>query len=93
MSTQIIKKERASQKLKQWIYDEGYSIEGLARKMNIHKQSLYNAINEYRTPSLEFAVKIEKMTKGKIKPIDWVIDLESDKKQTDDPNDRNHGEK
>lgn len=43
-----------------------------ANLLGINKSSLSNMIAGLKRPSLELAVKIEKLTKGKVKPRDWV---------------------
>ena len=59
-------------KLRRWIEGSGMSQNQVAEKLKISKASLSRYVNGSRVVSVKVAVKIEKLTKGKIKCADLI---------------------
>lgn len=71
-------------KFKEWIEVEGFKIDKIAEKIGISRQALSYLINGHHVPSLKVAVKIEKLTKGKVKCKDWIDELGDNQTKKDD---------
>ena len=54
-----------------WVEENGLRITFIAKKLGISKAMVYYLMNGERTPSKEIALKIEELTKGEIKCVDW----------------------
>lgn len=58
--------------LKKWRKDNGYKQDSLAKALGCHQSIISSYENNLATPSLKVAVKIEELTKGKIKCKHWI---------------------
>jgi DNA-binding XRE family transcriptional regulator len=71
---------RKFMKIKDYLREEKITYSKFAELLGIHIQSLKNISNGNRRPSLVLAIKIEKLTGGKITASQLAEDFESYKK-------------
>lgn len=53
-------------KLKKWMKYHNVNISAMAEKLDVDRSSIHKYIDGTRTPCLSKALKIEKITKGKV---------------------------
>jgi DNA-binding XRE family transcriptional regulator len=68
-------------KLADWIEQEGYRKQKIAEKLGISSTAIYSILSGTYLPGLETAVAIERLTKGKVRCEDWLIEKPKNEKQ------------
>lgn len=58
--------------------ENGIKVSFMAEQLGVGVHYLYALINEVKEPSLALACRIEKVTKGKVKPRDLLLPAEED---------------
>jgi transcriptional regulator with XRE-family HTH domain len=61
-------------RLARWIKKAGLTRREVAERLGLDRRTVDNLCREARRPSLELAVEIEKLTKGKV-PISYLVAL------------------
>lgn len=61
-----------SDKFKQYLVNKGLRSKGAAKLLDVSADHILKLCRSERLPSLHLALKIQKMTKGKVKPGDWI---------------------
>lgn len=65
-----------SLKLKLFRTGKGLSYREMAKLVSVAHQSIYNWESGDKRPDVDSAVKLEKVTKGKVKVTDWTQGVE-----------------
>ena len=72
-------------KLSEYMETHGIKVSFLAGQLGVSVHYLYALIHGIKEPSLALACRIEKVTRGKVKPRDLLLEAKEDKETQDKP--------
>ena len=68
-------------KLKEWLEKEGIKAQEFARRIGYSQSGISRIMHGEYVPSKPVVKRIEKETKGKVRPSDWYKDDDDEKKE------------
>ena len=61
--------------LAEWLEQTGTTITAFAAAVGVDTSTAHNWMTRRRTPRLETAIEIERVTKGKVRPADFASEI------------------
>jgi plasmid maintenance system antidote protein VapI len=59
-------------RLKEYLDREGITITHFAERLDVVRNTVYALLNGTKTPSLDLAIKIQRITRNEVMPLDFI---------------------